>query len=316
MKKIIYTLLLILFFSCSSNIETSKKVPKLNYIPYYLKVYEADSLFLANNYKESFKKLDSLFKKFKRINVLEEQQLYIKSAYLSNQKIDYKKQFKFLIENNSFNKNYFGTNLISILDEYVTPKEYLKWKKKFNDKIIVGLDSLLIEMNIKDQKYRGEKYSSYAFQYKRDSIDEINEEKLINIFNTYGFPNSTNHNKSFKTIVGGILLHTSDSIRMNYFAPKVLEFVKEGACDPMEYATLIDQYYLYNGEKQIYNSYLNDPIKYDTIKTKLLRQEIGLPKSLSINHWINYKTFLMSLDANQIEKNKQMLKMFKKNIYK
>ena len=53
-----------------------------NYIPYYLKVYEADSLFIVGDYERSYEILDSLFKKYEPINIdgYEEYLIYIASS--------------------------------------------------------------------------------------------------------------------------------------------------------------------------------------------------------------------------------------------
>jgi len=59
----------------------------------------------------------------------------------------------------------------------------------------------------------------------------------------------------YRVDVGLLLLHTKDSIRMNYFVPKVKEFVKKGLAPPRTLGTMIDQYYLYNGKPQIYGTY-------------------------------------------------------------
>ena len=61
---IIFTLSL---YSCKSNY-TRIGDKNANYITYYLKVYEADSLNLIGEYKSSNEILDSLFKKFEPIN--------------------------------------------------------------------------------------------------------------------------------------------------------------------------------------------------------------------------------------------------------
>jgi hypothetical protein len=75
MKKIITILFsgLIVMISCKSkvlerNVAINEKA-EVNYIPYYLKVNEADSLFLVGDYRKSHHILDSLFKKFEPLNL-------------------------------------------------------------------------------------------------------------------------------------------------------------------------------------------------------------------------------------------------------
>jgi hypothetical protein len=74
MKKIIALLFLgfTMMISCKSkvierNVAANEK-KEVNYIPYYLKVNEADSLSLVGDYKKSHHILDSLFKKFEPLN--------------------------------------------------------------------------------------------------------------------------------------------------------------------------------------------------------------------------------------------------------
>ena len=83
----------------------------------------------------------------------------------------------------------------------------------------------------------------------------------MEIFHTHGFPNHK--------IIGGydidnsnaditvILLHTKDTVRKEYFMPKVLEYIKKGEASPELYANLYDQFLLYNGQEQYYGSYEN-----------------------------------------------------------
>ena len=89
-------------FSCKSNF-TSIGDKNANYIPYYLKVYEADSLYLLGNYKQSYEILDSLFKKFEPINmpVYFEYEQYIKLAYNFNRQT--KKDIRKLSECYNYN---------------------------------------------------------------------------------------------------------------------------------------------------------------------------------------------------------------------
>lgn len=107
-----------------------------------------------------------------------------------------------------------------------------------------------------DQMYRNKNYKENIA--KQDSIDKIHEKRLIEIFKTVGYPterivgqtNMDNH-----VDVELMLLHTDDSIRINYFVPKIKEFVKNGTASPLTLGRIIDQYYLYNGEPQIYGTY-------------------------------------------------------------
>lgn len=65
--------------------ENSEVKEEVNYIPYYLKVYEADSLYLTGNHQRSFEILDSLFKKYEPINLFDEINQYLVSGYEINE---------------------------------------------------------------------------------------------------------------------------------------------------------------------------------------------------------------------------------------
>lgn len=67
-----------------------------NYIPYYLKVYEADSLFIVGDYERSYEILDSLFKKYEPIEIqgYYEYSSYVFSAVLSGKNKNLKKLAK------------------------------------------------------------------------------------------------------------------------------------------------------------------------------------------------------------------------------
>ena len=67
-KTIVLLTLILLLLSCKSKF-TSIGDENANYIPYYLKVYEADSLYLTKNYEQSYKILDRLFKNYEPINI-------------------------------------------------------------------------------------------------------------------------------------------------------------------------------------------------------------------------------------------------------
>src|SRR5690606_3967628 len=80
---VVICLSFVLFVNCSKPTSIAEK--EVNYIPYYLKVYEADSLFMMKNYERSFEILDSLFQKYEPLNQfgVYEMQTYVKTAYLT-----------------------------------------------------------------------------------------------------------------------------------------------------------------------------------------------------------------------------------------
>lgn len=319
MKSTLYLLLFtILFLSCSTTKQLEKDV---NYIPYFSIVYECDSIYVAKDYEKVYKRLDSLFKKNTPVNTLREIDQFIKVAYLTKKNIKYKKYFKILVQEYGYDFNqdrreYMPDSLLKIIykQKKISKKAHAKWLETYKNNISVELGEELTEMNKMDQKYR-RKGVDFSIE-KFDSIDDINEHKLIAIFNKYGYPSYRNTPIETKdgiinSLAHNLLLHTRDSIRISYFAPKILSYVKNGLCPPKIYAEMIDQYYIYNGEKQIYNSYAGDSVR-DSIKARELRLQIGLPKSLTLNHWVFYQEIKNNYPPSRLRK--RLLKHLAKTI--
>ena len=109
MKQIIVLLFVVSFFtlfSCRSNYQKIGD-KNSNYIPYYLKVYEADSLYLTKNFSLAYEKYDSLFKYYEPINIplYFEFENYIKSGLLTNKKKRFKTEFKELFTKYGYTYN-------------------------------------------------------------------------------------------------------------------------------------------------------------------------------------------------------------------
>lgn len=282
MKKAIVLIIIISTFiiSCKSNY-TKIGNKNANYIPYYLKVYEADSLFIVKKYKDSYKILDSLQKSNGLINIknYNEYLTYLKDKIILDSKIkdiEFLKIFSYgipieYVTNDSILSIHFNKKS----NQY--QKQYIEKREEFLSKINYKLREEIVKMKFNDQLYR--KNSGYQKnKHLQDSIDLTNQKKLILIFDKYGFPNEKkigdyDIDDSDVSIIG-ILLHTKDSIRKNIFLPKILDFVKKGEADPLVYASLIDQLMLYNGQEQIYGSYENST---SGSKVNEKRRQIGLP---------------------------------------
>ena len=277
-------LMIIFLFLClvsckSSHTKIGDK--NVNYIPYYLKVYEADSLFIEKEYKDSYKILDSLHEAHGLINIknYNEYLTYIKNKIVLKSTIndiEFIKIFSYgipieYVTNDSILSIHFNkkSNLYQ--------KIYIEKREKFLSNINYKLRDKIVKMKYNDQLYR--KNSGYQKnKHLQDSIDLTNQNELILIFEKYGFPNEKiigdyDIDNSDVSITG-ILLHTKDSIRKDLFLPKILEFVKEGKADPLVYASLMDQLMLYNGQAQIYGTYENSETE---IKVNEKRRQIGLP---------------------------------------
>ena len=285
MRKTIVLIIIISTFviSCKSNYSRIGD-KNANYIPYYLKVYEADSLYIVGNHKRSFEILDGLFKKYEPINMQMYYEVfnYMKLKVILNKKTNRKELKSWIIK--------YGVSLSrlendSLLSYYSTKnskwlvKNYPKLREKFMTSINLDLREQINIMISQDQYYRNNNYQANID--KQNRIDSINSKKCINIFKQYGYPNDKiiGDFSIDKRVINfsTILLHTKDKERIDYFSPKVLEFIKKGQALPKVYANMYDQYLLYNGSEQYFGSYSN-PTDVPIQELNIRRQNIGMPK--------------------------------------
>ncbi|CAM4044934.1 MULTISPECIES: hypothetical protein [Flavobacterium] len=281
MRNIIIIVLCFFTFSCKSTY-TRIGSKEANYIPYYLKVYEADSLYIVKDYKRSYKILDSLFKKFEPVNahIYYEVINYMKLKVILNKRISRKETENWILN--------YGVTLSrlendSILNLYYSKdeklkKDYPKLREKFISSIHLDLREEIVKMIEQDQFYRKKDYQENID--KQEEIDAKNAKRYIEIFNQYGYPSARviGDYSIDKRMISedAILLHTNDEERINYFLPKILEFINKGEARPMIYANMYDQFYLYNGEKQYYGSY-NSEVDISVMELNRRRKTIGLP---------------------------------------
>ncbi|CAM4045162.1 hypothetical protein FLJU110815_13945 [Flavobacterium jumunjinense] len=281
MRKIVLLILCLCILSCKSAY-TRIGDKDANYIPYYLKVNEADSLYLVKNYQESYKILDSVFKRYEPINtqMYYEVHTYMNLKVILNKKIT-KKETKNWIVNYGITLSSLKND--SILKLYYSKKgklnfDYPKLREKFMSSLQLDLREEIVKMIEQDQLYRKKNYQANID--KQEEIDAKNAKRYIEIFNQYGYPSARviGDFSIDKRIINEdiILLHTNNEERVNYFLPKILEYIKKGEAKPFTYANMYDQYNLYNGGEQYYGSYTN---KVDIPITELNRRRrtIGLP---------------------------------------
>lgn len=278
-------LLSILFFSC----QTEQKSDCNYIIDYYPKVYQADFEFESKNYDKAFELYQEVFKSCEAKNTPSYNEIgnFAEcSAILNKFDITYEYAKEQILngfelrwfENNEnfseFLSSEFGQKLVS---EYHTIREEFERKADFK------LRDELIAMRTADQRYRGG--NGKADWTKQDSIDRVHQARLIEIFETIGYPTDKlvgPETRDNPVDIGLFMLHTRDSIRMNYFVPKIKEFVINGKASPKILGTMIDQYYLYNDESQIYGTYKAQGGGYATMindlkKVDSNRISIGLP---------------------------------------
>jgi hypothetical protein len=283
--RILSTLLILIFVSCANEPKN-----ECNYITdYYQIMYRADYEFDTENYEKAFDLYQDAFNSCKAKNTTtfnEIGKFTESSAILKKYDITYKyakKQIKNGVELSRFQNNEtFHDFLLSDYGKKFV-LEYDLLRKDFENKANFKLRDELIWMRSADQMYRGG--NGESDWTKQDSIDKLHEERLIELFESIGYPTDElvgPHMMDYPVDVGLFLLHTKDSIRMNYFVPKVKEFVQNGTAPPRALGTMIDQYYLYNDEPQIYGTYGAQGGGYanmidDLKKVDSNRISIGLP---------------------------------------
>lgn len=277
--------LLVILAACSSIKKT-----ECNYITdYYQTIYQADYEFETANYQQAFNLYQQAFNSCTPINTYTYNEIgkfTETSAILKKFDITYiyaKKQVDHGVEISRFQNN-------SKFEEFFTTKygkkfitEYQDLREKFLATANLKLRDELIAMRSADQLYRVQ--GRKGDWTKQDSIDKRHKKRLIEIFESIGYPTENIVGPSttdFRFDVGLLLLHTKDSIRINYFVPKLKKFVQNGTASPLNLGTIIDQFYLYNNEPQIYGTYGAQGGGYanmipDLKKVDSNRISIGLP---------------------------------------
>lgn len=291
---------LLLLFACAvkqpkQTIVDNKK--DVNYIPYYLKVYEADSLYLVGDYKGSYEILDSLFKEKTSYNILNEVNTYLKSAYFLNERESVNLTIKKLIKEFGYQGDLFKEDSlynIILSSSGINSKEILSWENTYLKNLDYDLLDTINSMMLRDQKFRLKETKDFSSMLKNDSLNAVRLKELLSssivptIREGMGVYIKGREKKSLDIDV--LLLHVNDSLRMTYFAPIILKNVKEGRSNPYLYASMVDRSSLHTNGYQVYGTnlfYLENKtivshLKNDLEKTNELRNEIGL-KKLNIN---------------------------------
>lgn len=289
-----YFLILILLSLIIISCNTRKK----NYIIYYNKVNEIDSIYrIAQRPKLAIKKFRKLFKEFppKNQERIEEFENYI---YLSDK----------YQENFGGKKNLY--KFITLIAPYRNAyQEHLPLFKKY------GIDSLeaanktdlwlrsrekvlmdsITTLFIRDQEGR-------RLDINISARNDLKNAKLMKwIFDNYGYPSLQKvgvfGNDDVFLPMSTFFSHMSASQDYPYFEKKLKRYLKMGDCTPREYSTMVDRYHLQVlKDKMLYGSYIGIDGISDTIQVNKNRKSVGLP-SLKHNNIIT-KDFLKKINKN------------------
>ena len=300
MKKIELLLLmsLLLIISCKpkNNLIVENKVKEeVNYIPYYLKVYEADSLYLSNNFQRSYEILDSLFKIYepKDTDSYDEYGIYLGSAVMSgNIDKNFEKKVSFGYSNFGFitARHKDWEKIIDTIEKVANlNKDKIDLlRQEYKNKINIKLRNELLSMYKDDQRVR----TRYVNETELEIVDLKNRKKLENILDIYGYPSTAliGSNNSFEDFlsIDILFLHQNDNFKEKYL-PMLLDNVKKGKCNPRDYALIYDRKMWESIDKQYFGSYISDekkisPELLNPKKVDSLRKNIGLD-NIFYNSW-------------------------------
>jgi len=302
---IIFFFLIMLVISCKSYY-TNIGDKKANYIPYYLKVYEADSLYLTNNFQRSYEILDSLFKKYEPIDMenYNEYSTYIITSALTGHTDSIDIKFKKIVSDfggigiSHPDRESIFTKVDSVFNiNGITKEKFIAYKEEYTKKINLELRKRIKKMLIEDQSVR----TNYD-QKGMDFFQEKHRIEIEDIISKYGYPNykvigtmgfyQNESDESFGPIsFKTIFLHQSEQMKAKYL-PMLFYNLKNGKCLPEEYASIYDKKMWgetakMNKPMQLYGSF-SDVVLADSLKINSLRKSIGLP-SLEYEKWRNNK---------------------------
>ncbi len=269
MSRIVFLITaLICLLSCKSNY-TRIGDKDANYIPYYLKVYEADSL----------------FEKYEPVNMDNyiEYGIYLNSALKSNHIKKLKRKVKIgLIKYGGIvphHKSSFEMYLDLIKILQLSEKDILRYKNRYYRKLNLNLRTDFITNYNKDQEARVN-----GSLNKMKQIDCENNFFLDSVFKKTGFPKKSiiGSNAYYDAPDNGVIylhifiIHQDELFRARML-PILYDGIKKGFFEPENYAIVYDRDLLLKKQNQLYGSYECNgscglPKNIDS-----LRRDIGLP---------------------------------------
>ena len=284
-------LFLLLLFSCK---EKSNK--EIDYtIDYYPHLYNAHYNYLAGNYQEAYNYYTQAFSKCNPVitQTFNEISNFSKTCAILGKN---QEAIDFIKKNISYGNNIYGLLNYDEFNAVLKSEEGKNIAKNYEQLKNEALNNLNLELREEIYQMIKVDQSNFDNNKARDSIFKVNDKRLVTIFEKHGYPNSAKIG-AFSVDKRHVdpeilLLHTGDSIRVNYFIPRLKEFIKKGDCSPQVLGAVLDNLKLFNGELMEYGTY--QPQKKwisDLDKINKNRLEIGLP-SLEMKRKIDSLTKL------------------------
>lgn len=256
---------------------------------YYPKIYQADYAFDTKDYQKAYKLYQEAFGHCTPLSTPDFDEIE-KFAKASASVKDYKTTLKYAKLLIYMGKDFDFFENWSVFQGFLDSKSgqylydnYNYLRDQYKAKINLTLRQKIIDIIKEDKQYYTDFNNSTK---KRDSIHNVHKEELKDIFEKYGYPNTsiiglyaTDHKN---TNLSNVLLHIQDSSRIKYFIPKLREFVKNGQAPPRILGNLVDQYRLYQGQSQKFATFVQRDGSYSRLPKNLKqvdknRLSIGMP---------------------------------------
>lgn len=280
MKTAINIVAFFLLLSCQQTEKTS-----CNYITdYYPYTYQAEIEYNLGNYEKSFKLYEKALKYCDAVGVGTHQDARVFArvcAKLGKEDLALEYIEKRISNGGilqEFQNDSIFTNILNTKRGQKIVSDYDQNRTKFIDQLDFELRTELQNMIQLDQQNNMTKF--------QDSMFLVNDKRLVQIFEKYGYPSekiigpfSIDQIQSEPSI---LLLHSNDSVRLNYFFPKIKNYVENGQCSPYVLGIILDNLELFNEQPQTHGTYLNGNGGYanmisDKSKVNANRKNIGLP---------------------------------------
>jgi hypothetical protein len=263
---------------------------------YYQLIYESDTAYLSGNRQVAYEKI----RQAEQLCPLIEQMMYFEiSRYIellvANNQYDKAGYYiRFLVQNYGYQIELFEA------EEYFEQlKKQMNWEifrlelenlyEDFYSRVDTCFVKELQEMSRIDQEIRKDYHAAADKRQalkKMQVVDSMNEVKMKQFFEQYGYPNTRLWGRkndiitakpSLSASIPTMLMHFSDTA---YFKPKLFQFIKKGECPPRYLGDFVDSYARKDTAqlKYIYGIYSNslDKVK-DFQNLDDRRRAIGMP---------------------------------------
>jgi hypothetical protein len=283
MKKSLFliSIVTLTIISCKSSY-TKIGDKNANYIPYYLKAYEADSLCLVGNYQRSYEILDSLFKKYEPANMdnVNEYSTYIACCVMTGniENLDEKIRNGILKYGSIIRNHPDGDTIYTRLSKItkVSREEMKLLSQKNDEQYNTELRNRIIRMDDEDQNAR----IPVLNHSKMDEFQKKHEKEIDEIISEFGYPNQKVTGYMFNEYnepvsFDEIFYHQTTENKKKYL-PLLYDNLVKGKLSPNEYGGIVDKIYLDNG-RLFYGTFLGEVPLINEKKIDSIRKTIGLP---------------------------------------